>query len=65
MKIFLSGSVPLIIVIIALFQKIEWRRHIKEQARSYFQEGAWIKFALCLTVSVLGTMIVTVIVEDF
>lgn len=65
MKIFLSGSVPLIIVIIALFQKIEWRRHIKEQARSYFQEGAWIKFALCLTVSVLGTMIVTVIVGRF
>ncbi len=62
MKIFLSGAVPLIVVIIALFQKIEWRRHIKEQARNYFKEGTWAKFALYLTVSVLGTMLVSFIV---
>ena len=59
MNIFFSAGIPLIFVLIALFQKIEWRRHIKEQARSYFQEGAWLKFALCLTLSIVGITIVS------
>lgn len=59
MNIFLSAGIPLIFILIALFQKIGWRRHIKEQARSYFQEGAWLKFALCLTLSIVGITIVS------
>ena len=57
MNIFLSAGIPLIFILIALFQKIGWRRHIKEQARSYFQEGAWLKFALYLTVSIRYSLI--------
>ena len=59
MNIFLSAGIPLIFILIALFQKIGWRHHIKEQARSYFQEGAWLKFALCLTLSIVGITIVS------
>lgn len=59
MNIFLSAGIPLIFILIALFQKIGWRRHIKEQARSYFKEGAWLKFTLCLTVSIVGIVIVS------
>lgn len=64
-NIFFSGSVPFIIVIIALFQKIEWRRQIKKQARSYFQKGSWLKFSLCLTISVLGMLLVSTLVGSF
>ncbi|MDE5978061.1 MAG: DUF975 family protein [Turicibacter sp.] len=48
LPLFFSGSIPLIFVLIVLFQKVAWRRDLKKQARSYFQEGAWLKFALCL-----------------
>ena len=55
---FLMGSIPFLIVLIALFQKIEWRRHIKGNARSQFQNGAWTKFALSLIgIMILGTII--------
>ena len=47
-------------MIIALFQKIEWRRTIKLQAREQFQQkGAWLKFALCSVIIMIGSMIVT------
>lgn len=60
MRLFFSGSIPLIVVIIALFQKIEWRRTIKLQAREQFQQkGAWLKFALCSVIIMIGSMIVT------
>lgn len=60
MRLFFSGSIPLIVIIIALFQKIEWRRNIKAQARQQFkQPGAWLKFALCSVIITIGSIVVT------
>lgn len=43
---FLSGGIPFILILIALFQKMEWRGEIKRNARAQFQDHAWAKFAL-------------------
>ena len=60
MRLFFSGSIPLIVIIIALFQKIEWRRNIKAQARQQFEQpGAWLKFALCSVIITIGSIVVT------
>ena len=59
---FSGGALPLIIIVIALFQKIEWRKEIKRQARTYFYEGAWLKFALCLVISVVGVIVLSLFI---
>lgn len=60
MRLFFSGSIPLIVIIIALFQKIEWRRNIKAQARQQFEQPeAWLKFALCSVIITIGSIVVT------
>ena len=62
---FSGGALPLIIIVIALFQKIEWRKEIKRQARTYFYEGAWLKFALCLVISVVGVIVLSALLGVF
>lgn len=59
---FLMGSIPFIIILVALFQKMEWRRHLKQNARQQFQGGAWTKFTLCLLgITVLGAIITSLV----
>lgn len=43
---FMTGGIPFILILIALFQKMEWRGEIKRNARAQFQHNAWAKFAL-------------------
>lgn len=59
---FSGGSLPLLIVLIALFQKIGWRKGIKRQARAYFYKGTWLKFALCLVISTVGVMVISALI---
>ena len=57
---FITGGVPFILVLIALFQMIEWRGEIKRHARAQFQNNSWAKFALIYA----GIWIVMAIVSN-
>ena len=57
---FITGGVPFILVLIALFQKIEWRGEIKRHARAQYQNNSWAKFALIYA----GIWIVMAIVSN-
>lgn len=56
----MTGLIPLIFILIALFQKMEWRGEIKRNARAQFQHNAWAKFTLIY----VGIWIVMAIVSS-